>query len=214
MADAKKIGKFVANELLGVDDARRAVQKAKKGDIKGALKSAGAAAFEIGTTATAAGKGGMLAAKAGAKLVGKEAAKTATEVGYKAGRATAESIKPANIRTEGKSFTKRVEGKATTKSETGATSTASNAKTVSGTTPKPTEKQVAGRMQAAAKKRAEAIVTSAANAKEAAGSVVKEALGSTASKYLARGIVADKAIKEASTQSGNVRHRDYIKKSK
>lgn len=74
----KKVGKFVANELLGVDDAKRAVSKAKKGDIKGALKSAAAGALEAGTTLSGAGT----VAKAGAKVglvAGKAAARKEAE---------------------------------------------------------------------------------------------------------------------------------------
>ena len=51
-SNLKKVGRFVANEMLGVDDAKRAVNKARKGDFKGALKSAATAAFEAGTTVT------------------------------------------------------------------------------------------------------------------------------------------------------------------
>jgi hypothetical protein len=73
-SNAKKVGRFVANEMLGIDDAKRAFNKAKKGDIKGALKSAATAAFEAGTTVSGAG----LAAKAGVKVgltAGKAAAR-------------------------------------------------------------------------------------------------------------------------------------------
>ena len=63
-SNAKKVGRFVANEMLGIDDAKRALSKARKGDIKGAIKSAATAAFEAGTTVSGAG----LAAKAGAKI--------------------------------------------------------------------------------------------------------------------------------------------------
>jgi hypothetical protein len=77
-SNAKKIGRFVANEMLGVDDAKRAFNKAKKGDIKGAIKSAATAAFEAGTTVSGAG----LAARAGAKIgmtAGKAAARTTSK---------------------------------------------------------------------------------------------------------------------------------------
>jgi hypothetical protein len=77
----KKVGRFVTNEMLGVDDAKRAVSKARKGDVKGALKSAATAALEAGTTISGAG----LAAKAGAKIgltAGKAAAReTSKKVG-------------------------------------------------------------------------------------------------------------------------------------
>jgi hypothetical protein len=80
-SNAKKVGRFVANEMLGIDDAKRAFNKARKGDIKGAIKSAATAAFEAGTTVSGAG----LAAKAGAKVgltAGKAAAReTSKKVG-------------------------------------------------------------------------------------------------------------------------------------
>ena len=71
----KKVGGFVANELLGVDDAKRAINKARSGDIKGAIKSAATGALELGTTVSGAGIGAKLGAK----------------VGLKAGEAVAES---------------------------------------------------------------------------------------------------------------------------
>lgn len=88
---AKKVGRFVTDELLGIDDAKRAVSKAKKGDIKGALKSAGAAVLEVGTTATAVGKGGMLAGKVAGKAVAKEAEKTSAKVADKVAQKVAEN---------------------------------------------------------------------------------------------------------------------------
>jgi hypothetical protein len=77
-SNAKKVGRFVANEMLGIDDAKRAFNKAKKGDIKGAIKSAATAAFEAGTTVSGAG----LAARAGAKVgltAGKASARTTSK---------------------------------------------------------------------------------------------------------------------------------------
>jgi hypothetical protein len=89
---AKKVGRFVTNELLGIDDARRAVSKARKGDIKGALKSAATGALEIATSATAVGKGGVLAAKLGAKTVSKKTVnKTANKVGDKVAQKVAKN---------------------------------------------------------------------------------------------------------------------------
>ena len=43
----KKVGRFVNNELLGIDDAKRAFKYAKQGQFKKAAKSAAAGA-EIG----------------------------------------------------------------------------------------------------------------------------------------------------------------------
>jgi hypothetical protein len=102
---AKKVGRFVTNELLGVDDARRAVSKARKGDIKGALKSAAAGAFELGTTATAVGKGGMLAAKVGAKTVSnKTVEKASSKVGDRVARKVAENSPAPKLGKKGGEF--------------------------------------------------------------------------------------------------------------
>jgi hypothetical protein len=46
---------FVTDELLGVDDFRRALKYAAEGDALRALKSAGAGTFEIGSTILPAG---------------------------------------------------------------------------------------------------------------------------------------------------------------
>jgi hypothetical protein len=77
----KKVGRFAANELLGIDDMRRVVKYVRQGDFKKAAKSAGTAALELGTTVSGAG----LAAKAGAKIgltAGKAAAReTSKKVG-------------------------------------------------------------------------------------------------------------------------------------
>ena len=209
---AKKVGKFVTDELLGVDDIKRAVSKAKQGDVKGALKSAGAAAFEIGTTATAVGKGGMIAAKVGAKTVAKKTVeKTSTDIGQAAGRKVAETLKPAKISTEGKTFTKKVEGKATTTGKSGSKSTAPDAKTVSGTTPKPTVKEVAGRMAADAKKRTNAIVSTASSAKAGSAPIVKKALEETSAKKLAQGVIAGKAIVKGTQKDHKVTTGTYHK---
>lgn len=194
---AKKVGRFVTDELLGVDDAKRAYSKARKGDIKGALKSAAAGAFELGTTATAFGKGGMLAAKAGSKMVSKKTVeKASTEVGQRAGRRAAETTKVSNVSREGKKFNKKVEGKAEIKSTSGSKSTVPNAKNVSGTTRKPTAKEYYGRVEAEAKKRSNKIIKTAVTAREVSKPVVKKVAGDTAVKFAARGMVTQKGISE------------------
>jgi hypothetical protein len=102
---AKKVGRFVTDELLGVDDAKRAFKKAKKGDIKGALKSAAAGALELGTSATAVGKGGMLAAKAGAKTVSKKTVeKASSKVGDKVAQKVAENSPVPKLGKKGGEF--------------------------------------------------------------------------------------------------------------
>ena len=190
---AKKVGRFVTNELLGVDDAKRAISKAKKGDVKGALKSAATGALELGTTATAVGKGGMLAAKVGAKTVSKKTVeKTTTDIGQAAGRKVAEKLKPANISKEGKPFNKKVQGDVKVTGNSGSKSISKDAATVSGTTRKPTAREVAGRMQADAKKRVKAIVSTASSAKEGSTAPVKKALAEISAKRLAQGAVIQK----------------------
>lgn len=77
-SNLKKVGRFVTDELLGVDDAKRAINKARKGDFKGALKSAATAAFEAGTTVTGAGIGAKIGAKVGL-TAGKAAARTTSK---------------------------------------------------------------------------------------------------------------------------------------
>jgi hypothetical protein len=196
-SNVKKVGRFVTNELLGIDDAKRAFNKARKGDIKGALKSAATGAFELGTSATAIGKGGVLAAKAGSKMISKKTVeKASTEVGYRAGRKTAETTPVANVSRQGKKFNKKVEGKAQIKGKSGSTSTAPDAKRVSGTTRKPTAKEYAGRVEAQTKKRNTKIVSTADTARSSAKPVIKKALGDNAVKYTARGVVAQKGISE------------------
>lgn len=84
---AKKVGKFVANELLGVDDARRAVKYARKGEWRKAAKSAGAAVLEAGSTIAPVGAGakvGKFAGKAVARAVGEETRKGVAKAAYRA----------------------------------------------------------------------------------------------------------------------------------
>jgi hypothetical protein len=88
---AKAAGRFVANELLGVDDAKRAINKARKGDFKGALKSAATGALELGTTATGAGLGAKVGAKVGLKVGKKVADKAAKRAGNYAAMRKAEN---------------------------------------------------------------------------------------------------------------------------
>jgi outer membrane biosynthesis protein TonB len=75
----KKVGSFIADELLGFDDARNVVAGLKEGDLKKAAKAAGAGVLEIGSTVAAAAAaaptlGGSVAAK-GAQVAAKQAAK-------------------------------------------------------------------------------------------------------------------------------------------
>lgn len=83
----KKVGRFAANELLGIDDMRRVVRYVRQGDFKKAAKSAGAAAAEIGTTIVPVGTGakvGKVAGKAVARAVAKEASPKVLKAANKA----------------------------------------------------------------------------------------------------------------------------------
>lgn len=94
----KKVGSFITDELLGVDDIKRAVSKASKGDFAGAAKSAGTALFEAGTTIAAGAAaiptgGGSLAAK-GAQVAAKQAAKQGVK---QITKETAESVAKSKV---------------------------------------------------------------------------------------------------------------------
>jgi hypothetical protein len=79
----KKIGGFVANEMLGLDDFGRVFTKASEGDVTGALKSAAAGALELGSTVLTGGAGTV--AKQAVKSGVKSAIKTGTKEGVEAG---------------------------------------------------------------------------------------------------------------------------------
>ena len=84
---AKKVGRFVANELLGVDDAKRAVKYARKGEFKKAAKSAVTGIAEAGSTVLPIGAGakvGKVAGKALARSVAKEASPKVLKAANKA----------------------------------------------------------------------------------------------------------------------------------
>ena len=139
------------------------------------------------------GGGGM--SRVVSRMATKSGQKAATKIGDKVGQKTAESIKPTKVSTQGKKFTKKVEGTATTKSKSGGTSTAPNAKTVSGTTKKPTAKEVAGRQKAADTKRNNAIVKSAADARDASAKIVgKEVIKKRGYKSAAALVALDDLI--------------------
>ena len=214
----KKAGRFVTNELLGVDDAKRAISKARSGDIKGAVKSAATAALEAGTTLSGAGIGAKLGAKAGLKageVIAESGAKrTAEAVGKKVAEAT-----PAGRygKAGGEAKSVRAEGKSTTKSKSGGTSTAPDTSKIDYTTPKKSEAQRAGVQKAQDTKRETKIYNSMADAYEAAKETsrapkVGKALGATAGAVTGATAVGSTKKTESSSQSGNVRHRDYTKK--
>jgi len=117
---ASGVGSFVANELLGIDDMRNAVQHAKEGDWAGVAKSGLAIGAELGGTLAAAAAIGLsggtatpgvaalyaakTAAKQGAKQVAKVGAETAMKQGEKKAaetvlkRAGAENIEKDTIK--------------------------------------------------------------------------------------------------------------------
>jgi len=93
---AKRVGRFAANELLGVDDMRRVVKYVRQGDFKKAAKSAGAAAVELGTTVVpiaAGAKVGKIAGEAVARAVAKESGTKSLSAANKA-RGAGKMINP------------------------------------------------------------------------------------------------------------------------
>ena len=103
---ARKVGRFAANELLGVDDMRRVVKYVRQGDFKRAAKSAGAAAVEIGSTVAPIGAGYKIG-----KIAGKAATKTqARSAGMAAARDVAEKTSRGKLGSAGgKQFSKKTE---------------------------------------------------------------------------------------------------------
>ena len=204
-SNLKKAGRFVTNELLGVDDAKRAFNKAKKGDIKGALKSAATGALELGSTVTVAGKGAMLGAKVGLAAGKKAAVKGAEKTGQEAGRRMAEKLPyPKYPSAEAKTKTMRAESvQVTSKSGAKSTTPAAKKATVIGKTP--SEKARLGNFEGAVKRRQDTINKSASSAKEAsyatskkpaAGKAVGKVAGATA------GVAAKEKIKSDLKKKG------------
>jgi len=196
---AKKVGRFVTNELLGVDDAKRAYKKARKGDIKGALKSAATAAFELGTSATAVGKAPALVTKLASKSVSKTASKGATKIGQKSGQKAAERLPaPKYPSAKGKEFNIKTQGKSTTTSRSGAKSTAPDSTRVKGTKKPLTENQRLGSFKAQTKTRDKAIVSTAAEGRSVSKPVLQKVLADQRTKDLSRAFIAGKAVKSTS----------------
>lgn len=231
----KKAGKFVANELLGVDDAKRAVSKAAKGDIKGAIKSAATAALEIGTTATGAGIGAKIGAKAGIKAGAKVAENAAQRAGGQAAREAAEKIPAAKYgKAGGEVKTVRTNpkdevvvrrdlkqpskpGDAKMHNEDAKHVAVSKPKSATYTTPERSHAQRAGEQTARDKQRANKIQeagqsTYSASRSTSLAPAAGKATGKVAGAAAGTAAVAATKRTDSSTQSGNVRHRDYNKK--
>lgn len=163
----KKVGGFVANELLGVDDAKRAINKASEGDIKGAIKSAATGALELGTTVSGAGIGAKLGAKVGLKVGEAVAEAGAKRTAQAVGKKVAESTPAGRYgKAGGEAKTMKVEGETTTISKSGAKSTSTDAKKVEFTTPKKTPAQRQGAQKAQDTKREIKIYNAAADSYE------------------------------------------------
>ena len=205
MADnaAKKVGRFVANEMLGVDDVKRAVSKAKKGDVRGALKSAATAAFEVGTSATAIGKGGALAAKAAAKSISKKTVeKTSSKVGDEVAKKVAEKTPAGKYGKAGgekkTAYVNRNEPVTVTqKSGTkgGYKVKTYDPKKVEYKTRENSPKQREGAQQAQDTKRYSTIESAQSTSKEVSKKPIREALGDERAKTAARAFIAGKAVK-------------------
>ena len=231
----KATGRFIANELLGVDDAKRAISKAKKGDVKGAVKSAATAALEAGSTVVGAGIGAKLGAKAGLKAGEKVAESGAKRTAERAMQKTAESIpapkygKPGGevktVRTNPKDdITIRRDlkqpsqpGDVKMHDENAKKVAVSKPKSATYTTPERTSAQRQGEQEAQKKARERKIIESGATSYEAsrevsrapgAGKLLGKAAGGAAG---VAAVASTKKVDEPSTQSGNVRHRNYTK---
>ena len=109
-----RVGKFIKNELLGVDDFKRVGKYIKSGEYGKAAKSAGAGVFELGSSAlTVTGVGGAAkaasAAAKGASVASKasKAAKTAK---------TAAAASRSSKATKAAAATKATKARAATKS--------------------------------------------------------------------------------------------------
>lgn len=80
---ASGVGSFVANELLGIDDMRNAVNRAKEGDWAGVAKSGLAIGAELGGTLAAAAAIGLSGGTATPGVAALYAGKTAAKKGAK-----------------------------------------------------------------------------------------------------------------------------------
>jgi hypothetical protein len=223
----KKVVKFAANEMLGVDDAKRAVSKARKGDIKGAIKSAATGALELGTTVSGAGLGAKLGAKAGlkaGKAVAESAAKRSasyaekrtleTHPTPKLGKPGGE-IKSVKTSSDTSAYVYKQGHNPVTKPRVEVT----EPKKVVYKSKENSFDQRVGVQKAQEKAREKAGIDSRISAYEASRATSKAPAGGKATGKVAgaaAGTAAVAATKrtEKSTQSGNVRHRDYTKKSK
>lgn len=217
----KKVGKFATDELLGIDDMRRVVKYVRKGDFKRAAKSAGAAAFELGTTATAVGKAPAVVAKLAAKSVKKEASKTAAKAADRVARKVAEKT-PApkygkkggevkTVRTDPKDeITIRRDlkqpsrlGDVKMQDENAKKVAVSKPKSATYTTRENTPKQRAAVERRMAKDRANKISSAQSSAYSAVKGTIGKSLAESKSKNLARGVIAGKALKNNSDSKKN-----------
>ena len=86
-----RVGKFIKNELLGVDDFKRVGKYIKSGEYGKAAKSAGAGVFELGSSALTVTGAGAAAKAASAATKGASAAAKATKAAKAAKTAAAAS---------------------------------------------------------------------------------------------------------------------------
>lgn len=172
-SNLKKVGRFVTNELLGVDDAKRAFKKARKGDYVGAKRSAETAAFEVATTVLGAGVG-TAAAKIGL-VAGKAAARsTAKKVGQEAGKKMAEKL-PRPKYPSGEPKIKNIKAtKVQTTGRSGAKSITPNAKSTTVVTPQKTGTQRLGSYKSQVTRRNNIINKTADSARQASASTSKK----------------------------------------
>lgn len=195
MADnvAKKVGRFVANEMLGIDDVKRAVSKAKQGDIKGAVKSAATAALEAGSTVSGAGLGAKLGAKVAAKAAEKTVVKRAAEAGARAEKTALERTPAGKLGTAGGEIkkVKATESKVTSKS--GATSSSPSDQTITYKTPPRSFEQRLGDQAKQDTKRETAGINARMDTAEAIISVGKKEISKAKTKGALKGAVTGAA---------------------
>jgi hypothetical protein len=208
----KSVGRFAANEMLGIDDVKRAVSKAKKGDIKGAVKSAATAALEAGSTVAGAGIGAKVGKAVGKKIVESDAKKAAVY----AEKRVLESTPAGRLGSKGgEQVTKRVSEKSpveVTRTTSKTKTTTHNPKDVTYAKRERSFEERLGDAKKQDTKRENKGIEQRANTYDASKNTsstpkITKAVGGAA------GVVAVASTKktEASTQSGNVRHRNYTK---
>lgn len=224
---AKKVAGFVANEMLGIDDIKRAVKYAKKGDVKKALKSAGTAAFELGTTASIVGKAPAVAVKVAGKTVTKQTEKTAAKAADKVAQKVAEKLptpkygkkggEVKTVRTDPKEdIVIRRDVKGDYRTTPGKKVAVDKPKSATYTTRENTQKQRAAVEKRMRDERNRKINEAGSAAYKAVKGPVSKSLASSKVRTAATAYTAGKAVKDLGTQKNHhvTKSKNFTKKSK